>query len=68
MYQDCPAPDPAWRGPWTHWIGSGFSGLMDTFMTVLQLVSQLAEFVVVTASAVAGAIHLVRKRTRKKTS
>ncbi len=37
-------------------------------MTVLQLVSQLAEFVVVTASAVAGAIHLVRKRTRKKTS
>jgi hypothetical protein len=41
---------------------------MDTFMTVLQLVSQLAEFVVVTASAVAGAIHLVRKRARKKTS
>jgi hypothetical protein len=39
---------------------------MDTFMAVLQMVSQLAEFVVVTASAVAGAIHLARKRAAKK--
>lgn len=35
-------------------------------MAVLQLVSQLAEFVVVTASAVAGAIHLARRKREKK--
>lgn len=35
-------------------------------MMVLQMVSQLAEFVVVTASAVAGGIHLMRKRAKKK--